>query len=283
MTKQFELLKVNDPETGLVDLELYFYTQVLKLESLHYGYWENSQDLTLANFRQAQKNYTQSLIETIPKGVTTILDIGCGVGDNARALAAKGYIVTSISPDAEHQKYLQNVSGVTFCRAKFEDFNTDDRFDLVLMSESQNYFDRNTAFAKCQPLLKPNGFLLVSGLFRRSNTREFDDTNIESEYIQTASKFGLSLQKSIDITEHALPTIDFARRMYVDHLEPVGKFLGYYANSTARWKIALFKFFFSKQLKKIEQIKSYVQRRTDPDHFREHLKYVRLLLQIKSS
>jgi len=82
-----------------LNLELFFCTEVLKLKSLQYGYWEQEEKLDLESIRRAQQHYTETLLEMIPEDVHNILDIGCGIGDNARALAAKGYHVTAISPD----------------------------------------------------------------------------------------------------------------------------------------------------------------------------------------
>ena len=58
LMKRFDLLKINDPEAGHVDLELYFFTEVLKLKSLHYGLGAKDQDHILANLGAAQAAYT---------------------------------------------------------------------------------------------------------------------------------------------------------------------------------------------------------------------------------
>src|SRR5258708_7199968 len=143
--------------------------------------------LSFRIIRQAQARYTKLLVNTVPPGVHAILDVGCGVGCNARALTEKGYKVTSISPDGNHGKFFQNApEPLRFCQSKYENFSSDERFDLVLMSESQNYFDADTGLSQTRRLLTPGGYLLICGMFRKKNTPEFDQVpNAEQEKLST--------------------------------------------------------------------------------------------------
>ena len=277
--KRFNLLKVDDPEAGHIDLELYFYTEVLKLKSLHYGYWSEDQERILANLGAAQAAYTESLIGLIPEGVAKVLDVGCGAGDNSRAMAAQGLAVTAISPDAEQGKFLQDIPGVDFVRTKIEEFVTDKRFDLILMSECQNYFDRDLALAKCCEVLEPGGHLLISGMFRRSQTGDFDDMYVGSQYIAVAESVGFELMKQIDITAETVPTLEMARNAYRDHLVPAAELAAHYVNNTARWKIALVRTFFAKQWHNLTRIGEFVERRVDVDRFEKFVVYQRLLFR----
>lgn len=276
---RFNHLKVNDPQGEFVDLELYFCTEVLKLRSLHYGYWENGADLTVANLKHAQAAYTDSLLQLIPGDVNTVLDVGCGLGDNARAMADMGLDVTAISPDFEHEKFVSGIENITYHRTTFEDYRSDATFDLILMSESQNYFDRDLGFKQCRALLSPGGHLLVSGMLRREGATAFPDINPETEYIDAAAGFGLRLQQSLDITAQTVPTIRLAQKAYADHVQPAIRLADYYLNHTARWKMKLLRIFFRRQFSHLHEIKSWIDTRIDPDHFEKHVKYARLLFQ----
>ena len=196
--------KQNITEFDGLDLELFFCTEILKLNSLHYGYWEESEKLkeegtklTLNCLRDAQKKYTDGLIAAIPKNVKSILDVGCGIGDVSRALSKLEYDVTAISPDSNHAKYFENPPlKLTFLQTKFEDLDIDNKFDLILMSESQNYFPTEIGFRQCATLLSPKGYLLVSGMFRKDSGSEMTEvSNTIEDYEKTAEKARFAINR----------------------------------------------------------------------------------------
>ena len=280
--------KQNITEFDGLDLELFFCTEILKLTSLHYGYWEESEKpkeegtkLTLECLRGAQQKYTNILIEAIPKNVNNILDVGCGIGDVSRALSKLEYDVTAISPDSNHAQYFENLlSKLTFLQTKFEDLDIDDKFDLILMSESQNYFPTEIGFRQCTALLSPKGYLLVSGMFRKDSNSEFTEvSNTIEDYAKTAEKHGLLLIENVDITQNILPTIDFIYESMERYVEPSVKMLNQFISSIAPAKSWFIKVFFRKQMKKTLQLYNYYRKRTDPLFFQKNIVYARLLFQ----
>ena len=280
--------KQNITEFDGLDLELFFCTEILKLNSLHYGYWEESEKLkeegtklTLDCVRNAQQKYTNILIEAIPENVKSILDVGCGIGDVSKALSKLGYDVTAISPDNNHAKYFENhLSKLTFLQTKFEDLKVDRQFDLVLMSESQNYFPTEIGFRQCTTLLSPEGYLLVSGMFRKDSDSEFTEVpNTIEDYAKIAEKHGLLVIENVDITPNILPTIDYIYESMESYVEPSVKMLNQFISSIAPLKSRFIKFFFRKQIDKTLQIYRYYRRRTDPLFFEKNIVYARLLFQ----
>ena len=278
----------NITEFDGLDLELFFCTEILKLTSLHYGYWEEREKLkeegtklTLDCLRNAQQKYTDILIEAIPKNVKSILDVGCGIGDVSRVLSKLEYDVTAISPDSNHAKYFEDyLSKLTFLQTKFEDLNIDNRFDLILMSESQNYFPTEIGFRQCATLLLPKGYLLVSGMFKKNSRSEFTEiTNTIEDYAKTAEKHGLLLIENVDITQNILPTIDFVYESMERYVDPSVTMLNQFISSIAPVKSWFIKVFFRKQINKTLQIYSYYRRRTDPLFFEKNIVYARLLFQ----
>ena len=280
--------KQNITEFDGLDLELFFCTEILKLNSLHYGYWEENEKpeedgtkLTLDCLRDAQQKYTDVLIDAIPKNVKSILDVGCGIGDVSRALSKLEYNVTAISPDSNHAKYFENhLSKLTFLQTKFEDLKVDSKFDLILMSESQNYFPTGIGFRQCTSLLLPKGYLLVSGMFRKNSGSEFTEVpNTIEDYAKTAEKHGLLLIENVDITQNILPTIDFIHESMERYVEPSVTMLNQFISSIAPLKSWFIKVFFRKQMKKTLQLYSYYRKRTDPLFFQKNIVYARLLFQ----
>jgi MPBQ/MSBQ methyltransferase len=157
--------KKNKPKP---DLLLMFYREISSSDDLHFGYWNKNEELTMKNFIKAQERYFERFVSYIPKDVKTILDVGCGVGGNAKRLKALGYEITSLSPDplleAEFKKNTNNE--IPFILTKFEDLKINKKFDMVLMSESLQYIGPSEGLKKCTEVLRPGGYLLGIDYFK---------------------------------------------------------------------------------------------------------------------
>ncbi|HEV3317176.1 MAG TPA: methyltransferase domain-containing protein [Candidatus Angelobacter sp.] len=263
------------------DLQLWVATDLLRLRSLHYGYWGNGEPIKLdfRIIRQAQARYTKLLVDTVPPGVRTILDVGCGVGCNARALTQKGHKVTSISPDGNHEKFFQDApEPLRFFQSKYENFSSNERYDLVLMSESQNYFDADAGLAQTRRLLTPGGYLLICGMFRKKNTREFDQVrNVEAEYLRKAQRHGFELIERVDITPNVTPTLDIVRMAKEEYITPLVSAAG----NGKRWKFMIAGLLFRKELNQFRRIQRYYEEFSDSQFFSEHVSYLKLLFRCK--
>lgn len=272
-------------EFGGFDFELFFATEILGLDSLHYGYW-NDEELTVENLKIAQKRYTETLLVLIPENVKSVLDIGAGIGDNAKCLLEKGYKVTSITPDKNHIKYFSKISdpNLKFISKKFEDLDIKDKFDLILMSESHNYFEMNMGFNQCVKYLKSGGYLYVSGIFlknRDTNKDSFFGLKKISDYIKTAEKYGFTLIKQQDITKNTFPTIIFADKSAKRYIDPTIEALTMYVKSSLGWKLKVFKLIFWKQIKELTKIQSLYKQRLNPELFKSRAEYLRLIFRLK--
>ena len=83
-----------------------------------------------------------------------VLEIGCGRGELALALADRGYDVTAIDPDAP--------AGPIFRRIRLEEFSADDPYDAVVASVSLHHVEAlEVAFERLIGLLRPGGTLVV--------------------------------------------------------------------------------------------------------------------------
>ena len=136
--------KVDSKEVGL-DIGLVLLKFFLKTDHLHYGLFSDGLEGDIANLKQAQENYTELLAGHIEDGVKTILDVGCGSGKTARTLLDRGYTVDCVAPGRILPKRVRELLGdeseIFTCR--FQDLETDKRYDLILFSESFQYLPMN--------------------------------------------------------------------------------------------------------------------------------------------
>ena len=281
----------NAPETEL-NFELLFVTEVLKLRSLHYGYWDEPRSIErvdLEEMRRAQSLFTERLVELVPPDAKSILDVGAGIGDNARALAQRGHQVTAISPDRNHARHFAALGdpNVDFQRTTFEAFESVERFDLVLFSESHAYFDLRFGLERAHALLRPGGHLLVSGMFRYEDDSEakapfpngFDVADLS--YVRTAADIGFRPVKVVDITPHVMPTIEMIDRAVTEILEPTLRFAEAWATTRHPWKTRLLRALLPRQERELRRHLKKIRRKTNPAHFHANFRYATMLFEAK--
>ncbi|MEA5583539.1 methyltransferase domain-containing protein [Nodularia harveyana UHCC-0300] len=184
---------------------------------LHYGYWEVipsiGEELTLTHLRTAQVAYTTKLFSFIPEEIKTVLDVGCGIGGNAKLLAERGLSVEGLAPDAvQKERFLQNTNGkIPFYLTRFEDFSATYNYDLVLCSESSQYIAVDDLAEGAARLLSNGSYLLIADMMRlNAEYKEgiFSNCHVTSELKNALEKAGFKLIKSEDISRSVVPTID---------------------------------------------------------------------------
>jgi len=271
-----------------IDYGLKFYSEILELEELHWGYFPEKHfpdnERTFGNFKKAQQNYTLHLLSYIPESVQTILDVGCGLGKMAKLLTDKGYKVTCISNDKYQETFIrQKYPYLRFVRTKFEDFATSEHFDLLLMSESVQYLSLDTALKNAKRLLNPSGYLLISDYFRKSDTKYYKTCKILSDFVKISEENSFSLRKEEDITEFVLPTLYFADHCYSKYALPSIGIIGDYANSQLpKIVITLAKVLFKKWLTKLTYYTGeHTSQKLNSSLFREKVSYIIQLWQAK--
>jgi SAM-dependent methyltransferase len=93
--------------------------------------------------------------EQLPSAPARVLEVGCGRGDLARAIAESGYEVVAIDPDAP--------TGELFRATSLEEFAHPEPFDAVVASLALHHVaDLPGALDKIVSLLRPAGRLIVN-------------------------------------------------------------------------------------------------------------------------
>ena len=272
------------PKPRGFDIELNLYTKVLKLKSLHWGYWKNIKEHTLKNLSRAQEAYTQKLLNYVPKGVKNILDVGAGIGDNAIRFAQNGYTVLALTPEPTQIRLLEKLSqeykNISCVQSKYEELDIKEKFDLILMSESSNYFPLKEGMKQTARYLKKGGYLLVAGLFRKDHTQILRTWNVISDFEDQAKQVGLKLLKKEDISDPTAPSMQLGYDFFKEYAEPAINLLSKYYQEAFKWKAFIISLFFRKELKILKYvIEEDLPNRLDVRRFKKYGRYMLYLFQ----
>lgn len=169
-------------------------------EHIHYGYWdEGSRD-----FKLAQETMYLKIRSLIPDGVSTVLDIGGGIGGVSNQLARDGYEPLCIVPDkALISVGTKRFPGVRFLKGTAEEFTVHQTYDAAVMIESYQYFSiKPRAIANTTRSLSDRGCVIFAEEFSLTS----DSFPREETLISYMTSNGYSLDLRIDITRQVLPT-----------------------------------------------------------------------------
>ena len=187
-----------------IDHVLKLYSKTIQSSFLHYGFWDdpslvNLESMTLKEVKKAQTRYIENLSSFIPKDVKSILDVGCGIGGNTKFLMNIGYELEALSPDDFQKSVIKEkfASKVPFHHCKFEAFQTDKKFDLILESESACYINIKEGFSNARKALRHGGYLLASDYFVHfkdtSKNPHLKSSHDLKEYLAAAKEQGFEL------------------------------------------------------------------------------------------
>jgi SAM-dependent methyltransferase len=197
------------------DRALRFYTEVLGLDHLHYGLWKPDEELTLANMKVAQLRYEDFLIGKLPAGARSVLDVGCGTSAMTRRMLALGLEVEGLSPDETQKDTFTRTLSVPFHHSRFEDFDSNRRYDCLVMSESCQYIPMEPLMEKVKARLNPGGHLVICDYFVLDNAQGImaKSGHNYDRFKTLAERSGLQLVEEVDVTEGAARTLDLAADM----------------------------------------------------------------------
>ncbi len=272
-----------DNREAELKLLMAFSKQFLNTDDLHFGYWTDGLDVSVANFPQAQENHSQFVIAHIPADTKTVLDVGMGMGKMSSRLRRLGYEVEGVSPSSFLTEEARKLLGGDFriYELPIEDMETDKRYDLVLFSESFQYVDMEKALAKVNCLLNDNGHLLICDFFQAEAEGQspLKAGPKLTAFYRLIKQFPFREVENIDITRETAPTMDFGNDIQQNFVKPLYEIiLGKFESKLPRL-YKLFRWKFKKKLDKLEW--RYFSNSGDGEAFRKFKSY-RLLLYKKA-
>ncbi|MBN2019058.1 MAG: class I SAM-dependent methyltransferase [Sedimentisphaerales bacterium] len=200
----------------------------LGLEHLHYGYWPDGLPVNIHNLRAAQEHYTNFLVSHIPAGIRSILDVGCGSGQTSKHLVELGYSVACVSPSpmlSGRVRQLIGDAGQVF-ECRFEELQTDGRFDLVLFSESFQYIRLTDAIEKAYEILKPAGYMLICDVFRKDVKEQAGKNGVGgghrlAKFYREIENLPFERLEDVDITSRTSPNLQLLDEAMQDVARPI--------------------------------------------------------------
>ena len=269
-----------------IDHVLKLYSESVRSPYLHYGFWDDpksvsAENLSLHDIVAAQDRYIEHLTSFIPEDVKTILDVGAGIGGNSSYLLNKGYKVEALSPDDyQEQVFAEKYNGeVRFHRSKFEDFNPEKQYDLILESESACYIQIQPGWKTARKTVRDGGYLLASDYFLHHNDGSGDwhikASHNEKVYLDIGEEYGFKLLREYDQTENTMPTLDSAKAFMERYIYPTVEFSSNYMDNNYSFIMKILKKAFGKRVnEKMKQLSLL-----DSNEFRKYKRYMIFLFQ----
>jgi len=219
-------------ELGLLALHYFAGT-----DALHYGLWDDDLSPCLANIAEAQRRYTDYLLDHIPTEATSVLDVGCGAGVVAQRLVERGHRVTCVSPSAVLAARTVDRLGdaVDMHQCRFEQLETRARFDVVLFGESFQYIPMDDALPRARALLRPGGCIVICDFFKTDAEGKgpMGGGHRYRSFAPAVRNAGLQTIHEVDITARVAPTMTVYDQMRAELVGPAADILGRYACARA--------------------------------------------------
>lgn len=278
--------KVDSKEVGLV-AGLHLCHFFLGTRDLHYGLWGDDLDVSVQNFPEAQKRYSEFLISHIPQGVKRILDVGCGAGGLASELLKRGYHVEGVSPSPLLSEAAKKQAGEQFKihQGRFEDvsFADDEKFNLVMFSESFQYINLDTVLVDAQKLINPGGHILICDFFKTNEPGKsiIGGGHPIDRFFDTLKKTSLKTLEDKDITRETAPNLDIVNQMGRDLLYPTAQLIGYTFSQNHPWLTKFVRWKYKNKIAKLNR--KYTSGERTGENFSRYKVYRLFLLQKPAS
>ncbi|MCP4494032.1 MAG: class I SAM-dependent methyltransferase [Gammaproteobacteria bacterium] len=255
---------MNSKEFGLVASQ-----QLLQIQDLHYGFWEDGEAPSAAKFPEAQSKYTDFLCQYIREAISTgencrILDVGCGIGVTTYKLLDMGYRVDGLVPSnwmaQQAREKIRQVEGGKNSRiyeCNFEDFpvaNSSKKYQLAFFSESYQYVNMQKAFDVLNLITPENGTVIIFDFFKKDGVdgeSPLGGGHSIGQFYHTVEKNSYKIHTDLDVTNNLSPNLKLVNDILVERIIPFSQTLDTFF-STRYYRLSkILKFLFRKKLEKV--------------------------------
>lgn len=233
--------KMDSRELGLV-----LGQQLLGIDDLHYGLWQEDIERRIGNLPLAQQRYTEFLFSALPEcgEGTRVLDVGCGTGHILTQLLDCGYHVDGVSPAegltrlVRQRLAARDGHDTRLYASRFEDLPFEGmagRYDAILFSESFQYINMDTALRETARLLKPDGRVIICDFFKTgavprdsAEARLIGGGHALSTFYDKVAQSAFDIRRDEDITRQVSPNIDVLNDCLLNTVKPASETLWRY-------------------------------------------------------
>ncbi|MBF90116.1 MAG: hypothetical protein CMG75_10795 [Candidatus Marinimicrobia bacterium] len=276
-------VKVNSKEVGL-EIGLLLARFFLDSEDLHFGYWPEGSKTGFLTFPEAQSRHSDLIFKNIPDNVDSILDVGAGSGELAKKLSAKGFKVDCVSPSSFLSDSIESklTAESKLFRTTLENLDTENRYDLILFSESFQYVKLEKGIEQCVRLLNKDGYLLICDFFQlgKNEPSPLRGGKKLDRFFETIGKFPFHQVKDLDITRETAPTIEILDNFLTKFLKPTTTLSGKYLFSNYPLIYRMIKWKMHRRLDKIKRV--YLSNKITGESFIKHKSYRLFLYKTES-
>lgn len=274
--------KIDSKEVGL-ELGLVFFRFFLKSDHLHYGLFTEGLKADTADLKEAQERYTAMLMDLIPEGAKTILDVGCGSGATAKKLLEAGYDVECVSPGKILTAQVRKLLGpdVVIYQSKFEALQEEKKYDVVLFSESFQYIPVENSIPGALKRLKTGGKIIIADFFKRDVEEKspLGGGHNYKKWLEALKDMPVVVTYERDITDETAPTLDIVHQFSNEVLYPVWQSVFALAEDRYPRLLKFVKWRFRKKIEKLEN-KHFTGQR-NAEMFKKFKKYMVYVLEAK--
>ena len=236
---------------GSKELGLVLGQQLLGVDDLHYGLWDENLPLSLGNLADAQQRYTDMIVSALPSaegGDTRVIDIGCGTGHILAQLINRGFLADGLVPAPKLAEQVRarlekcsvssdKKAGRLF-EATFEQFPMDEYgnyYDAALFSESYQYIPMSASFPILAHIVKPGGLVVICDFFKTEHDgdgqpgdKSFGGGHRMDKFYAELGKHPFTLLRDEDITKQVSPNIKLVDETLTQKLIPAGQTINRY-------------------------------------------------------